>query len=156
MNPICIRPATREDSAVITDFNALLAEETEGRSLDRELLRRGVSRLLEDPTKGRYYLAHDNGVVVGQLMITFEWSDWRCGTFWWIQSVYVKREARGAGIFRRLYDFVHDEARRRGDVVGFRLYVDRHNEAAQATYLRLGMTKSEYELFELEFTLPPA
>ena len=154
MGPTSIRRATTQDTDTIAEFNARLAQETEGRTLDRTLLRRGVSALLQDPAKGLYFLAIEGGSPVGQLMITTEWSDWRCGTFWWIQSVYVKSEERGKGVFRRLYDHVLAEARRQGDVVGLRLYVDRHNSAAQATYERLGMTKSDYEMYELDFVLP--
>ena len=149
-----IRLATLDDIDVIAEFNSLLAQETEGRTLDGALLKRGVSALLGDPAKGLYFLAIDGGKPVGQLMITTEWSDWRNGNFWWIQSVYVRKEVRGTGVFRQLYEHVLTEAQARTDVVGLRLYVDRQNEAAQATYARLGMSKSEYEMFELDFVLP--
>lgn len=148
-----IRIATVKDIDTIAEFNARLAQETENRTLDRALLRQGVSALLRDPAKGMYYLAVDDTTPVGQLMITTEWSDWRNGTFWWIQSVYVKAEERGKGVFRRLYEYALAQAKERGDVAGIRLYVDRHNDVAQQTYARLGMKKSEYEMFELEFVL---
>lgn len=153
MSPVTIRLATREDVEIIVEFNARLAEETENRTLDRVLLKGGVSALLEDPTKGMYYLAMDGTTALGQLMITTEWSDWRNGTFWWIQSVYVRGEHRGRGVFRQLYEHVLAQSKSRGDVVGLRLYVDQHNRAAQGTYERLGMKKSEYQMYELDFVL---
>ena len=153
MSPVTIRRATTQDVEVIVEFNARLAEETENRTLNRSLLKEGVSALLKDPTKGMYFLAIEGTTAVGQLMITTEWSDWRNGTFWWIQSVYVRGEHRGRGVFRQLYEHVLEQSKSRGDVAGLRLYVDHHNRAAQKTYKRLGMKKSEYEMYELDFVL---
>jgi len=90
---------------------------------------------------------------VGQLMITYEWSDWRNGMFWWIQSVYVRPEDRGKGVFALLYGHILAETKRRGGIAGLRLYVDHQNTRAQDTYTKLGMKKSEYEMFELDFVL---
>src|SRR5262245_46547470 len=104
--PPTVRRAEPSDAAAITEFNRLMALETEGKALDVAVLSSGVRAVLADPNKGRYFLAEDSGVVVGQLMITLEWSDWRDGWFWWIQSVYVRPEARRQGVFRSLYHHV--------------------------------------------------
>lgn len=153
MSAYTVRLATPDDVETIVEFNASLATETEGRTLDRKILRRGVEALLADATKGTYYVAVDGPTAVGQLMVTYEWSDWRNGMFWWIQSVYVRPDNRGKGIFSLLYGHIVAEARRRGGIAGLRLYVDHHNTRAQHTYTKLGMKKSEYEMFELDFVL---
>src|SRR5438128_1174688 len=101
--PLCIRPATLDDADVIVEFNRRLAEESEGKALDLSLLRPGVEAGLADPNKGVYFVAEDDGVLVGQIMITAEWSDWRNGWFWWIQSVYVCPDHRRRGVFRSLF-----------------------------------------------------
>jgi len=149
--PIQIRKAAPADAAVITGFNAQLALETEGLSLDLSRLGEGVAAALGDPARGIYWLAEVNRQVVGQLLITFEWSDWRDGWFWWIQSVYVKKEWRGRGVFQALYEFTEEQARARADVCGLRLYVDAHNARAKAVYERFGMEHTNYELFEVDF-----
>lgn len=153
MSSYIVRRARPDDAEIIVEFNARLAAETENRTLDRILLRRGVEALLADPAKGTYYLAVEGGAPVGQLMITSEWSDWRNGTFWWIQSVYVREKSRGQGVFAQLYGHILAEAKSRGGIAGIRLYVDHHNVRAQNTYTKLGMKKSEYEMFELDFVL---
>lgn len=134
-----------------------MAHETEKRQLDIERVRQGVHALLTDPTKGAYFVAETetNGTpaIVGQLLITCEWSDWRNGNFWWIQSVYVAEEFRGQGVFRALFDHVDQLAKSRKDVCGLRLYVDAHNDSARKTYERLGMKRTNYELFETDFVL---
>ena len=130
-----------------------MAHETERRRLNPVRVRRGVSALLKDHTKGIYFVAEENGAVVGQLLITYEWSDWRNGNFWWIQSVYVAPEFRQRGVFRALYAHVHRLATSRREVCGLRLYVDADNLRAQKTYAHLGMAHSHYEIFELEFVL---
>jgi ribosomal protein S18 acetylase RimI-like enzyme len=150
---IIIRIAAPADSAVISDYNALMAKETEGIKLDRERLRKGTEALFSDMSKGVYYLAEIDGAVVGQLMITYEWSDWRNATFWWIQSVYVLPEYRNQGIFRALYRYIESLARTRGNVCGLRLYVDDANEIAQKTYEALGMKRSHYKMMEMDFTV---
>ncbi|HTY38509.1 MAG TPA: GNAT family N-acetyltransferase [Bacteroidota bacterium] len=151
---LSIREATIADCPVIVRFNSKLAEETEHKTLDQDLLTRGVEALLRDPSKGVYYLAIGDGSVVGQMMITYEWSDWRNGTFWWIQSVYVENAARGSGVFRALFDYVHTLATSRTDVCGLRLYVERGNDRAKRTYDRHGMYLSHYEMFEMDFVMP--
>ncbi len=148
-----MRPALPADAAVITEFNALMAEETEGLSLDRVRLRAGVDAIFADPHRGVYYVALDGETIVGQLMITYEWSDWRNGTFWWIQSVYTRKEYRGKGVFRALYRSVEQLARTRADVCGLRLYVEDHNTRAQQTYSALGMRQSKYRMMEVDFVL---
>jgi ribosomal protein S18 acetylase RimI-like enzyme len=145
---LTIRRATSADAAVVVEFNRRMAEETEGKTLDPNVLAAGVAAGLADPDKGWYFVAEEGGVVLGQLMITFEWSDWRNGWFWWIQSVYVRADARRRGIFRRLYDYVAQLARERPDVVGLRLYVEHHNHAAQHIYTHLGMNPAGYLVFE--------
>jgi GNAT superfamily N-acetyltransferase len=146
--PLTIRPATLADAEAIADANRRLASETEGKSLDPVVLARGVAAVLADPSKGRYFVAEEDGRFVGQLMLTWEWSDWRDGWFWWIQSVYVLADARGRGVFRRLYEHVTAEAKAAGDVIGLRLYVENENRAAQETYYRLGMKAVGYFVLE--------
>ncbi|MCC5862354.1 MAG: GNAT family N-acetyltransferase [Gammaproteobacteria bacterium] len=148
---ITLRQASPADHAVIVEFNEGLALESEGRQLDRRLLAPGVERVLADATLGQYYLAETAGEVIGQLMITLEWSDWRCGHFWWIQSVYVRPSWRRQGVFSRLYRHVLDAARSRQDVCGLRLYVEHDNTRAQATYAALGMHATGYRLMEVDF-----
>ncbi len=152
---LAVRLAIPADAPTIARFNALMAEETEGLALDRGRLHAGVNALLADPQKGFYSLAEIDGRVVGQLMITFEWSDWRNATFWWIQSVYVERDYRSRGVFQALYRQVETIARERGDVCGLRLYVEEHNERARRTYEHLGMHQAKYQMMEIDFVLEP-
>ncbi len=153
MNPIQIRQATPLDSATIADFNSRMAWETEHRRLDPERVSKGVTALLNDTSKGRYFVAESDGGVVGQLLITFEWSDWRNGTFWWIQSVYVAEDFRGRGVFRALFQHVEKLAKEGHDVCGLRLYVEAENAGARDTYSRLGMKRTSYEIFETDFVM---
>ena len=147
MAPTSIRPARREDASVLVDFNARMARETEGLDLDPAVLSRGVRAALADPAKAIYFVAEAAGEVVGQLMITHEWSDWRDGDIWWVQSVYVRPDHRRRGVFRSLYAHARDQARTAG-AVGVRLYVDDHNAAAQECYRSLGMHVSNYRVME--------
>lgn len=146
--PLTIRRGAPSDAAVIAEYNQRLAQETEGRSLDAAVLARGVAAVLADASRGTYFVAEHEGRVVGQLMITLEWSDWRDGWLWWIQSVYVHADARRLGVFRALYEHAVAEAKARGDVVGIRLYVEHENAAARATYARLGMAETGYLVLE--------
>jgi len=130
-----------------------MAWETERLQLDPEVLRRGVAAVLDDAGKGIYYVAEANGAVVGQLMITYEWSDWRNGNLWWIQSVFVEEKFRGQGVFRALFGHLTGLARSSDGVAGLRLYMHAENERARQTYERLGMRHSDYEVFELDFVL---
>jgi GNAT superfamily N-acetyltransferase len=142
-----IRDARTEDLAVLVDYNARLAAETENLTLDRAVLEAGVRNGLADPARARYFVAEIDGRVAGQLMLTHEWSDWRNGDIWWIQSVYVAAEFRRRGVFRALFEHVRRLARASG-VVGLRLYVERNNAPARATYLGLGLTETHYVLME--------
>ena len=148
MTDIMIRFAGTNDLETLVAFNRAMARETESKELLMDVVRAGVSALLEKPERGFYLVAEQHGEVAGSLMVTTEWSDWRNGTFWWIQSVYVLPGARRQGIYRRLYEFVKAEAARREDVCGFRLYVERENIPAQSTYRSLGMIETDYKLFE--------
>jgi GNAT superfamily N-acetyltransferase len=149
-----IRDATPADLPFIVAANAALASQTEGQVLDPAVLEAGVQAVLADPRLGRYYLAERDGQVVGQLMTTFEWSDWRNGLFLWIQSVYVMPENRGDGVFRGLFEHLERIAREDPRVCGIRLYVDRGNQKAQSVYGRLGMHRSNYGVMETVFRGP--
>ena len=148
---LTIREATATDVPFIVDSNAALAMETEHKALDREVLQPGVAAVLDDARRGFYLVAERGGRRVGCLLITFEWSDWRNGDWWWIQSVYVTRDARRSGVFRALYAEVETRARTGPNVVGLRLYVERENSAAQATYASLGTTDAGYHLLQTGF-----
>jgi len=150
---ILIRRAMLADAGRIADHNQAMARETENVQLDPERLRLGVNAVLRDPAKGFYTVAEAEAQVVGQMMVTFEWSDWRNGTFWWVQSVYVEPAYRRRGVYRRLYEHVLNEAKDRRDVCGVRLYVDRDNRTAQQVYERLGMNSAHYAMYELDFVL---
>jgi GNAT superfamily N-acetyltransferase len=154
MNPITVRPATLVDADTITAFNQAIAEETEGRSLVPAVIARGAARLLAEPARGVYYVAEQGGRVVGQLLITYEFSDWRDGVFWWIQSVYVHPDFRRQGVYRALHEHVSAAARAAGDVCGLRLYVDRRNTRAQAVYRQLGLHPAGYEMYEVDWHKP--
>jgi GNAT superfamily N-acetyltransferase len=147
---IKIREATSVDGPIIADFNMQLARESEALELEPARVKAGVAALLEDPAKGTYYAAEAGGALAGQLMITYEWSDWRNGNIWWIQSVYVRPLFRRAGVFRALFNHVQGLARGRKDVCSIRLYVHAENTRAAQSYERLGMTKTQYEVFELD------
>jgi GNAT superfamily N-acetyltransferase len=149
---IQIRAATREDIEIIAANNAALALETEHRRLAPEVVRAGVAAALSDPAKGRYFVAEHAGRVVGQIMHTYEWSDWRNGCFWGIQSVYVAREARRQGIFRRLFDHLRALARAEPGVCGLRLNVERDNVRAQQTYRECGLVDAGYHVMEEDFS----
>lgn len=154
---IKIRQASAADSATIARFNAALAWETEKRRLDLKRVLAGVQTLFEKPGKGIYFVAEveDNGgrVIAGQLLITYEWSDWRNGDFWWIQSVYVDERFRSRGIFRALFNHVHNLARHSKDVCGVRLYMEAHNDNARRAYEGLSMKRTDYQVFEMDFVL---
>ncbi len=130
-----------------------MALETESRRLNPQRVLKGVTALLSDPTKGAYYVAETSGKVIGQLLITYEWSDWRNGNFWWIQSVFVAPKHRGCGVFKALHAHIEQLARKRADVCGLRLYVDAHNNQAKGVYARLGLKATHYELWEMDFIL---
>lgn len=147
--PWSIRPATLQEAATIIDFNCKLAEESEGKILEPNLIEAGVKTGLSDKGKALYFIAMEKeGKIVGQTMVTFEWSDWRNGWIWWIQSVYVVPEARRQGVFKALFEHIRQEAKARPDVIGLRLYVEDNNVRAHETYLNLGMKKAGYFVLE--------
>ena len=154
MEDLRIRRAISSDAPVIAAFNAAMARETEHLELDPIRLLTGVEAVLADPAKGFYTVAESGaGQVIGQLMITFEWSDWRNGNFWWIQSVYVDAPARGTGVYKRLYEYIRHAAAEAGNVCGLRLYVERDNTRAQEVYRRQGMQATAYQMFEVDFVI---
>ena len=146
---LVLRPATPADTSQITELNRRLAAETEDLALDPDRLRAGVEALLLDPAKGRYLVVVEGERIVGQLMLTTEWSDWRNGPIHWIQSVYVLAEHRGSGVFRALWDAAVATARAAG-APAMRLYVETANVAAQEVYRRVGMHASSYQIYEKE------
>jgi ribosomal protein S18 acetylase RimI-like enzyme len=150
-----VRHARPGDAATIVDFQLRMARETEGLEFDRDTVTRGVEAVFADPAKGRYWMAERGGRMVGCLLTTFEWSDWRDGTVLWIQSVYVPPEERGRGVYRALYEHLRQSVEDDPVLKGLRLYVDRRNAAAQRVYERLGMTREHYDLFEWMKPSPP-
>lgn len=148
--PITIRPAEPHDIPFLVECNAAMALETEHKTLDRDVLTLGTRAVFDDPRRGFYLIAELDGEAAGCLLITFEWSDWRNGDWWWFQSVYVTKAARRAGVFRALYAEVERRARAAG-AVGLRLYVERDNERAQQTYLSLGMEEEPYKMLRRGF-----
>ena len=150
MSDFVIRAATPDDVETITDFNARLASETEDTELDRQTLQQGVAALLADDTRGSYYVACTDRII-GQIMHTREWSDWRNGDIWWIQSVYVHPDHRRRGVFRALYEHLKSRAEADPGVVGLRLYVEGENAPARSTYEGLGMTQAGYLVMQRLF-----
>lgn len=151
--PLLIRPARRADLDVIAAGNATMAHETEHLRLDAATLAAGVGAVLDGRVPGQYWVAEHEGRVVGQLLITYEWSDWRNRQVWWIQSVHVDASARRLGVFRALYAHARQEALAAG-AGGLRLYVDDTNTRAQAVYGALGMQGGHYRVFEDMFDEP--
>jgi GNAT superfamily N-acetyltransferase len=148
MNPTHYREAAASDLQPIVDFQIAMAEETEEIRLDKQICADGVRAVFNNAALGRYYVAEIAGRVVASTLITYEWSDWRNGVVWWIQSVYVLPGARRKGVYAGLYRFVQDLARADDNVRGIRLYVDRRNRPAQEVYTRLGMNGEHYQVFE--------
>jgi ribosomal protein S18 acetylase RimI-like enzyme len=142
------RDAQATDAGEIVDFQIAMAQETEDFALDRDTCTRGVKAVFADSKHGRYFVADDDGKLIASLMITPEWSDWRNGVVWWIQSVYVRPEYRGRRVYAGLYDHVKDLASRDANVKGIRLYVDKRNVRAQEVYRRMGMNGEHYQVFE--------
>ena len=148
MSEIKVRQAMTAEAGRLTDFNRAMALETEGLALDEKTVAAGVTALMGHPEHGFYLVAEADGAVVGCLLVTYEWSDWRNKMFWWIQSVYVKPEHRGHGIYRALDEKVRELAAQSGHVCGFRLYVHQANTRAQDVYRSLGMEETPYRVFE--------
>jgi GNAT superfamily N-acetyltransferase len=151
-----IRDARPDDWPVIVDFNLRMALETEHKKLDPARVTPGVRRVLADPALGRYFVAEHEGRIIGQLMITLEWSDWRNGMFWWLQSVFVDETWRGQGVFRGLYEHVERLARAEPSVCGIRLYMDEGNARAQRAYAALGIGTTGYLVLEKDLPADPA
>jgi ribosomal protein S18 acetylase RimI-like enzyme len=145
VSDVQVRRATAKDAATIAVFNLRMAQETEQLQLDPTRVERGVRAVFDDPARGTYFVADLGGVVVGCLLVTREWSDWRDGDMWWIQSVYVHDDARRRGVFKAMHAHVRAAAVDAG-VVALRLYVERHNDRAKATYASLGMQLTEYDV----------
>lgn len=145
-----IRKALNKDIDVIARYNYNLAYETENKILDMNILTRGVEAIIKDENKGIYHVCEINGEVVGQIMYTFEWSDWRNGTFLWIQSVYVNKEFRGMGVFKALYKFIRDIADNDNNICGIMLYVEKENTIAKKTYKNIGMKECNYYIYEYD------
>lgn len=143
-----IREATVKDIPHLLDFQLKMALETENITLEISSLTLGVNRLFKDPTKGRYYVAEDAGEVLGCLMTTYEWSDWRNGTVLWIQSVYVARDHRGKGVYKRMYEHIKQLVLDDPDLRGIRLYVDKSNHSAKDAYTALRMNGEHYQMYE--------
>jgi ribosomal protein S18 acetylase RimI-like enzyme len=153
MGQIKVRLATAEDAEFLVRGNAEMALETEQLSLDLDRLRDGVHSVFEQPSRGVYFVAEVDGRRAGQMLVTYEWSDWRNGVFWWIQSVHVEKSFRRQGVFKAVYSHVENMAKATPGVCGMRLYVENHNSRAQSTYESVGMTRTAYQLFETDFVL---
>jgi GNAT superfamily N-acetyltransferase len=149
--PMSIRAAELADLDTIARFNQSMAMETEGKSLASVTIRLGVGAVLQDPAKGVYYLAENEDRIIGQMMLTTEWSDWRNAEFWWIQSVFVDPAWRGQKVFSALYRHVEQLGRRHPGCCGLRLYVEQENVHARNVYNKLGMIWTRYDLMETEF-----
>lgn len=147
VSPLLIRPAVIADLPDLLAWNVAMAWETERKRLDPAVLERGIAGVFEQPRRGFYLMAERAGVPLGSLLVTYEWSDWRAGDFWWIQSVYVDPAARRAGVFRALHAEVGRRAAAAG-AVGIRLYVETENRRAQSTYTDLGMQRCHYWMYE--------
>jgi GNAT superfamily N-acetyltransferase len=143
-----VRRAEPKDAPIIAELNIAMARETESKRLCPATVTAGIRAVFDHPDRGFYVVAESEGDVVGCLLITFEWSDWRCGLFWWIQSLYVRPVFRRRGVFRQLHEFVKAEALRRPDTCGIRLYVEQSNHVAQRTYEEIGMKPTSYRIYE--------
>ena len=143
-----IRRAVPSDSKALAEFNTSMARETEGIELIPSVIGSGVKAMIENPQMGFYLVVEDEGKIQASLMVTTEWSDWRNGLFWWIQSVYVNQQYRRQGLYRKLYEHVKSLAEAENHVCGFRLYVEHDNHIAQKTYRTLGMDETSYKMYE--------
>ena len=146
-HPYQIRKARREDRATIAAFNHAMARETEDLNLSLATLEQGVTAVFDDPTHGYYWVVESADQIVACMLITYEWSDWRNGQFWWIQSVYVDPDHRRKGVFKTLYRHLEDLSEKDKTCVGLRLYVEQENQRAQSTYEALGMKQTKYKLY---------
>lgn len=147
-----IRDARLGDAPIIAEFNIAMARETEDRALDMNTVASGVRQVISRPHFGKYFVAEADGKVIGCAMITFEWSDWRDGVFWWFQSVYVLPDYRRQGVFTMLYRYITAQADNGRNVIGLRLYVEQDNEHAKRTYEKLGMKPSGHLVYEVDWS----
>jgi GNAT superfamily N-acetyltransferase len=154
MSAIAIRNATVDDIERMANWAVAMAWETEQKKLDPDTVRKGIRAVFDQPGRGRYLIAERNGEAAGTLMLTYEWSDWRNGDWWWIQSVYVAPEHRRQGVYAALHAHVKQAAETRADVCGLRLYVEHHNTNAQRTYESLGMGDAGYKMYEAALPQP--
>lgn len=146
---VSVRKATREDLSAIADFQQRLAAETENMTLDRDILLKGIESMFDDPSKGIYFIAEVDGEIVGCHSITYEWSDWRNGMVFWLQSVYVVEQHRKHGVFKKMFENLQRMVREDKGIAGLRLYVDKTNLRAQKVYQSMGMNGEHYSVFEL-------
>jgi GNAT superfamily N-acetyltransferase len=147
---VSIRKASIQDAEIIADYNVKMALETEELALDPAIVLAGVYNVFNDAAKGFYLVAEAKGEIVACLMITYEWSDWRNATWWWIQSVYVHPDMRGQRVYKQMYQYLKRQVKANAAICGLRLYVDKRNLRAQKVYQKLGMTRDHYELYEEE------
>jgi len=145
---ISIREAKEKDISILIDFQQRLANESEGVKLDGTILHAGLQAMFDDPAKGIYYVVEDGEEIIGCHLITYEWSDWRNGLIWWLQSVYVKESHRKKGIFKMMYDNILRIIKADSNLIGLRLYVDKTNARAIKVYESMGMDGSHYTVFE--------
>jgi GNAT superfamily N-acetyltransferase len=155
MNDTLVRDAVRADIEFLADCNVAMAYESEQKQLARDVLTRGIVAVFDHPERGFYIVAERGGEPAGSLLITHEWSDWRNGGWWWIQSVYVMPDARRGGVFTTMYRAIETRARATTGVIGLRLYVEKENTGAQRTYESLGMEPAPYSLYQLAWSEPP-
>ena len=146
-----IAQPTIKDTNSLVEFNIKMAAETENKILDRNTVTHGVKKVINNSEMGYYVIAKDSNKIMGSLMITYEWSDWRNGMFWWIQSVYVEKEYRKQGVYKQMYLYIKEKAKNDKLCTGIRLYVEKENHVAQSVYKKLGMDETFYKLFEVDF-----
>ena len=143
-----IRNAKQKDIETIAKYNIKMALETENKYLDKEIITAGVSSIINDSSKGIYWVMEMDKIIIGQLMVTYEWSDWRNGMMWWIQSVYVPKEHRRQGVYSKMYNNLLELAQLDSECCGIRLYVEKENKKAQKTDKKQGMINAGYEIME--------
>lgn len=151
---ILVRIGQTQDADALAQANIAMAWETESKRLDPATIARGVRAVLNNPAHGFYVIASSGGEIAGSLLVTFEWSDWRSGLIWWVQSLYVQPRFRRHGVFKRMYGFVKAQASRTPDVCGIRLYVHQGNRTAQKAYAKIGMERTPYRIYEDLFAAP--
>ncbi len=147
---LSIRAGRPGDLETLVQYNLALARETESLTLDAAVLRSGVEKALARPESSRYFVAEAKEKVIGQTMVTFEWSDWRDGFIWWLQSVYVHPDHRSQGVFHKIYSHIEQEARKDQAARAIRLYVMEDNARGMGAYKKAGLAPSGYVVYERE------